>query len=144
MHTMHYPDEIRGTKELELPEEQTAITEAEMGMATMLIGQHTAPYDPSQFQDEYRLTLERAIEAKLGNQELVAPAPAAADGNRSVSDDNGVKVNSDTMINMTFSPPVALLGLLAKNPLVVAVSEEPPPEPGVPDSRRLRVILATA
>ena len=43
MHTMHYPDEIRGNRELELPEEQTAITEAEMGMATMLIDQLTAP-----------------------------------------------------------------------------------------------------
>ena len=52
MHTMHYPDEIRGIKELDLPEEQTAITEAEMGMATMLIDQLTAPYDPAQFQDE--------------------------------------------------------------------------------------------
>jgi hypothetical protein len=52
--------------------------------------------------------------------------------------------NSDTIINMTFSPPVALLGLLAENPLVVAVSEESPPKPGVPDSRRLRVILVTA
>ena len=78
MHTMHYPDEIRGTKELELPEEQTAITEAEMGMATMLIDQLTAPYDPEQFQDEYRLTLEKAIEAKLNNQELVTPAPESA------------------------------------------------------------------
>ena len=78
MHTMHYPDEIRGNRELELPEEQTAITEAEMGMATMLIDQLTAPYDPSVFQDEYRLTLERTIEAKLNNQELVSPAPDAA------------------------------------------------------------------
>ena len=55
-----------------------------------------------------------------------------------------VMEDSDTIINMTFSPPVALLGLLAENPLVVAVSEEPPPKPGVPDSRRLRVILVTA
>ena len=78
MHTMHYPDEIRGNRELELPEEQTAITEAEMSMATMLIDQLTAPYDPSVFQDEYRLTLERTIEAKLNNQELVSPAPDAA------------------------------------------------------------------
>ena len=78
MHTMHYPDEIRGNRELELPEEQTAITEAEMGMATMLIDQLTAQYDASVFQDEYRLTLERTIEAKLNNQELVSPAPDAA------------------------------------------------------------------
>ncbi len=80
MHTMHYPDEIRGVKELDLPEEQTAITEAEMSMAAMLIDQMTSPYDPSLFQDEYRLTLERAIEAKLNNRETIAPAAEASPG----------------------------------------------------------------
>ena len=39
MHTMHYPDEIRGTLELSLPEEQTAISPQEMAMATTLIDQ---------------------------------------------------------------------------------------------------------
>ena len=77
MHTMFYPDEIRGNKELELPEERTSITEAEMAMATMLIDQLTAPYDPAGYQDEYRLALERVIEGKLGAQMPVAPAPVA-------------------------------------------------------------------
>jgi DNA end-binding protein Ku len=80
MHTMHYPDEIRGTHELELPEERTAITEQEMGMATMLIDQLTRPYDASGFQDEYRLALERIIEGKLTSQEPVKAAPAAPKG----------------------------------------------------------------
>ena len=80
MHTMHYPDEIRGTNELGLPEEQTAINEQEMAMATALIDQLTGPYDPSQYQDEYRLTLERTIEAKLTPEEPVTAAPTAPKG----------------------------------------------------------------
>ena len=77
MHTMFYPDEIRGNNELDLPEERTSITEAEMAMATMLIDQLTAPYDAAGYQDEYRLALERVIEGKLGAQMPVAPAPVA-------------------------------------------------------------------
>ena len=80
MHTMHYPDEIRGTLELSLPEEQSAITEQEMAMATTLIDQLTNPYDPTGFKDDYRLTLEQVIEAKLTSQEPVTAAPAPAKG----------------------------------------------------------------
>ena len=75
MNTMHYPDEIRGGSELELPEEQTAISEQEMAMATTLIDQLTGPYDPTEYRDEYRSTLERTIEGKLTSQEPVT-APA--------------------------------------------------------------------
>ena len=77
LHTMFYPDEIRGTGELALPEEQTAITEPEMAMAGMLIDSLTERYDAARFQDEYRLTLERAIAAKIGDAPAVAAAPAA-------------------------------------------------------------------
>ena len=80
MHTMHYPDEIRGTLELSLPEEQTAISPQEMAMATTLIDQLVGPYDPSQYQDGYRLTLEHRIEAKLGSEEIVTAAPPASMG----------------------------------------------------------------
>ena len=79
MHTMLYPDEIRGTADLELPEEQTAITDQEMAMAITLIDQLTAPYDPSQYQDEYRLALEQIIQGKLISQP-VTPAPTVTKG----------------------------------------------------------------
>ncbi len=80
MHTMHYPDEIRGTNELDLPEERTAITDQEMGMASILIDQLTAPYQPEIFQDEYRLALERTIEGKLTSQQPVTAAPPPPKG----------------------------------------------------------------
>ena len=80
LHTMHYADEIHGTEDLILPEEQTAITEPEMSMATALIDQLTGSYDPSEQKDEYRLALERTIEAKLGAQLVVTAAPQKPKG----------------------------------------------------------------
>jgi len=80
LHTMLYPDEVRGTAELALPEEQVAITDPEMGMARMLIDQLTTSYDPTRYQDEYRTALERAIEAKLTSKEAVMAAPPAPPG----------------------------------------------------------------
>ena len=80
MHTMLYPDEIRGTSELDLQEEQTAITKQEMAMATTLIDQLTGPYDASTYRDEYRLALERIIEGKLVSQHPVTSAPVPPKG----------------------------------------------------------------
>ena len=75
MHTMFYPDEIRGNNELELPEERTSITEQEMAMATMLIDQLTAPYDAVGYQDEYRLQLERVSRASWAPRCPSPPRP---------------------------------------------------------------------
>jgi DNA end-binding protein Ku len=72
LHTMYHADEIRGSKELTLPEEQTAITEQEMELAMRLIDSLASTYDPTRYRDEYRETLERVIENKLGAGELVA------------------------------------------------------------------------
>lgn len=80
VHTMFYPDEIRGTDELTLPEEQTAISKPEMEMAKMLIDSLSGPYDPTEFKDEYRGALERVIENKLGSTEAVISAPAPVKG----------------------------------------------------------------
>ncbi len=80
MSTMFYPDEIRGTKELELPEEGTEISEAELAMANMLIDQLTGEFNPQQYRDEYRSTLEQVIEAKLGRAQPVAAAPVQPAG----------------------------------------------------------------
>ncbi len=80
LHTMFYPDEIRGTAELTLPEEQTAINKPEMDMAKMLISSLSGPYDPSEYKDEYRMALERVIENKLGSKQAVISPPAQAKG----------------------------------------------------------------
>ena len=80
MSTMFYPDEIRGTKELELPEDDAEVNEQELAMANMLIDQLTGEFEPEQYHDEYRSTLEQVIEAKLGNAQPVAAAPVQPAG----------------------------------------------------------------
>ena len=78
MATMHFPDEIRGTADLDLPEELATVTKPELKMATALVDQLTGPFEPEQYEDEYRGALERMIEAKLGAAEPVtaaAPTP---------------------------------------------------------------------
>ena len=80
METMFYPDEIRSTAELDLPEDEVTISKDEMAMANTLIDQLAGTFEPEQYGDEYRATLERVIEAKLGSGEPVTAAPAPAKG----------------------------------------------------------------
>jgi DNA end-binding protein Ku len=69
MATMHFPDEIRPTGELELPEEEALVSDQEVAMATTLIDQLTGTFEPEGLQDEYRVAMERVIEVKLGSAE---------------------------------------------------------------------------
>ncbi len=67
MATMHFPDEIRPTGELELPEEEALVSDQAVAMATTLIDQLTGTFEAESLQDEYRVTMERVIEVKLGS-----------------------------------------------------------------------------
>ena len=71
MHTMIWPDELRDGS-FAAPAE-VKVSEAEVGMARMLIDQLSGEFDPEQFTDDYREALERVIEAKLDGVELPAP-----------------------------------------------------------------------
>jgi DNA end-binding protein Ku len=77
MATMLYPDEIRSLDELTLPEEDSLVSDQELEMAATLVDQLTGAFEPEQHSDEYRATLERAIEARLtsGDPIIAAPAP---------------------------------------------------------------------
>jgi DNA end-binding protein Ku len=72
--TLHWPDEIRDTKELDLPDEVPEFKPAEMKMAEQLVAAMTGAFDPSQYKDEYREALMELIEAKVEGRETVAPA----------------------------------------------------------------------
>jgi DNA end-binding protein Ku len=67
MATMHFPDEIRSTGELELPQEKGLVSDQEVAMAITLIDQFTGTFEPESLQDEYRVAMERVIEVKLGS-----------------------------------------------------------------------------
>ena len=74
--TLHWPDEIRSTKELDLPDEEPDFKPAEMKMAEQLVSAMTGDFDASQYKDEYREALMELIEAKVGGRETVAqPEP---------------------------------------------------------------------
>ncbi len=80
LETMYYPDELRSTSELTLPEEQVSFSAQELKMAATLIDQLAAPFEPEKYQDEYRAALERVIEAKLGAAAPLVATPAPARG----------------------------------------------------------------
>jgi DNA end-binding protein Ku len=71
MTTLHWPDEIRSTKELDLPDEEFQYKPAELAMAKQLVSAMTGAFDPSQYKDEYREALETIIQAKVEGRETV-------------------------------------------------------------------------
>ncbi len=72
MTTLHWPDEIRATDELDLGDEEYDFKPAELAMANQLVSAMTGEFDPSQYRDEYREALEAVIEAKVDGKETVA------------------------------------------------------------------------
>jgi DNA end-binding protein Ku len=79
--TLHWPDEIRSTAELDLPAEEPEIKPAERKMAEQLIEAMTGDFDPANYTDEYREALLKIIEAKVAGEETVAVAPAEPSSN---------------------------------------------------------------
>jgi len=69
--TLHWPDEIRSTAELDLPDEEFDFKPAEVAMAKQLVSAMTGEFDPTQYKDEYRQALEAVIEAKVEGKETV-------------------------------------------------------------------------
>ena len=69
--TLHWPDEIRSTGELDLPDEEFEFKPAELAMAQQLVEAMTGEFDPAQYKDEYREALEAVIEAKVEGKETV-------------------------------------------------------------------------
>jgi DNA end-binding protein Ku len=76
MTTLHWPDEIRSTSELDLGDEKYDFKPAELAMANQLVSAMTGEFDPARYKDEYREALEAVIEAKVdGKETVVVEAP---------------------------------------------------------------------
>ena len=80
MATMFHVDEVRSNEDLELPQDEALVSDQEIAMATTLIDQLTGPFEPEQYEDQYRVALQQVIEAKLGSGEPVTAAPAPPQG----------------------------------------------------------------
>ncbi|HEY7131708.1 MAG TPA: Ku protein [Candidatus Limnocylindrales bacterium] len=78
--TLHWPDEIRSTEELDLPDEDFDFKPAELAMARQLVSAMTADFEPESYKDEYRDALMQVIESKLEGAEVKAPEPAEETG----------------------------------------------------------------
>jgi DNA end-binding protein Ku len=73
--TLHWPDEIRSSKELDLPADEQEFKPAELRMAEQLVEAMTEDFDPARYKDEYREALLKVIEAKIEGVELAQPEP---------------------------------------------------------------------
>ncbi len=73
--TLHWPDEIRSTRDLDLPDDEFEFKPAELKMAEQLVETMTEAFDPSKYKDEYREALLKVIEAKIEGVEIAQPAP---------------------------------------------------------------------
>ncbi len=78
--TLHWPDEIRSTKELDLPDEDYDFKPAELAMARQLVSAMTGAFDPAEYKDEYRDALMQVIESKIEGHEVKAPEVAEDSG----------------------------------------------------------------
>ncbi len=75
MQTMFYPDELRASDDLDLPNDTVAISDAEMKMAHALVDMLAADFEPEQFHDGYREALLQLIEQKVNGQVIAMPPP---------------------------------------------------------------------
>jgi DNA end-binding protein Ku len=75
LETMHWPDEIREPSFEEL-DKKIEVRDAEVKMARQLVQQLSDEFHPEEFQDEYRVALEKLVEQKVAGEEItIAEAP---------------------------------------------------------------------
>src|SRR5215813_11583033 len=69
-HTMYFQDEIRQVEEFRT--DTSLVKDKELEMAKMLIASLEADFEPQKYHDEYRLNLQKMIEAKVEGKKVVA------------------------------------------------------------------------
>jgi DNA end-binding protein Ku len=79
--TLHWPDEIRSTADLDLPDESFDFKAAELAMAQQLVEAMTDTFDPARYKDEYREALMSVIQAKIDGVEVSEPEPVEESAN---------------------------------------------------------------
>ena len=85
MHQLHFQGELRPIKELAI--ERTAVSEAELKLASQLIDQLAVKkFDPSEFQDEFKGRVEAAIQRKVQGKEVSVAADATPNRSSNVID----------------------------------------------------------
>jgi DNA end-binding protein Ku len=70
METIYYPDEIRSVQQVPNLQFNINISDMELKMAHMLIDHLSKPFDPSNYQDDYREELTSLIQKKINGEEF--------------------------------------------------------------------------
>lgn len=83
LHTMFWPDELRDPG-FAAPPEEVEVSDAEVEMARMLIGQLEGTFRPEAYTDTYREALEKVVDAKLEGVEPPTQEEAAEQGGQVV------------------------------------------------------------
>lgn len=74
METIFYPDEIRAVEQVPNLPGETKVNDKELQMAQMLIEQLSTPFEPENYEDDYRQNLMELIQKKVAGEEIkVAP-----------------------------------------------------------------------
>jgi len=77
LNTLHWPDEIRNTEDLDLPED-LKVSPAELKMAENLVEMMAMKFEPDEFKDEYKQAVMKVVSAKIEGREDIVEAPEAA------------------------------------------------------------------
>lgn len=76
LNTLHWPDEIRSTEDLEIPE--VSVSPAEAKMAENLVEMMATEFDPDEYKDDYKKAVMEVVEAKIEKRQVIeAPEPEA-------------------------------------------------------------------
>jgi len=79
LNTLHWPDEIRSTDDLDLPED-LSVPAKEMQMAETLVDAMAMKFEPDEFKDEYKEAVEEIVKAKVeGKEGLIEAAEVEAE-----------------------------------------------------------------
>jgi DNA end-binding protein Ku len=73
--TLNWPDEIRSTEELNLPQ-NVKISDKEVAMATSLIDNLTDAFQPDRYTDDYKAAFQQIVDQKMKGLQVTAPTPA--------------------------------------------------------------------
>ena len=75
--SLYWPDEVRSTEDLDLPEEEPDFKPAERKMAEQLVQTMTGDFSADEYKDDYRQALMAVIDAKVAGRPRALPEPAA-------------------------------------------------------------------
>ena len=73
MSALYYADEVRALTGIEELESTPTINPEELQLAAQLIESITKPFNPEEFEDNYRTALLDIVKAKAEGKEIVAP-----------------------------------------------------------------------